>query len=381
MDRRALKLRLLKRVFFAPEVTTGRDSINRLDCLDSGTRVLLLVSASAAQRGTLDKVTAQLKWATACEVIAVDGGEPKASAITALRERVNAAAPEWIIGVGGGSVLDTAKFIWAQYEHPELQWGGPAVAIPPLRAKARLILAPTTSGSGSESSQAAVLSGESGAKIAYVSPHWMPDLVVLDPLLTTGMPAALTASTGFDALTHAVEAAVSGISHPMLRVLSGSVVRSIRRHLPVAVRAPEDLAAREGMQNAAFLGGLCQSTASTGAAHALSHATTALYGPAHGLATGFYLVPTMRMNLAKKPAVYDELAAESGMQGGAELISAIEGLAREVGIPEKLSGLVGRELEAAEQKGIAEAAMKDVCMRTNACQVAAADVEQVLGCL
>ena len=377
MDLRARKLRLLKRIFFVPEVCAGRDSMQRLSCLDPGARVLILAGGSASRTGILEKVTAQCKGAAACEVVALDHGEPTAAAITGLRDRVRDFAPEWIVGVGGGSVLDMAKFIWAQYEHPELEWDGP-VAIPPLHALARLILAPTTAGSGSESSQAAVLIGNSGTKVPYVSSHWLPDLVILDPALTAGMPAALTASTGFDALTHAVESAVSSLSHNMLRSLSGTVVRNIHRHLPQAVRAPQDLAVREAMQNASFLGGLCQSTASTGAAHALSHATTALHGTAHGVATGFYLAPTMRFNQGKNPAVYNELALESGVPSGEALIVAIETLAQEVGLPRRLRDLVGRDLGPEDKRTLADTAVKDVCMRTNACQLSPLEVEEML---
>jgi len=372
-----MKLRLLKRMFFAPEVCAGRDSMQRLSCLDPGTRVLLLAGGAASRTGILEKVAAQFKGAAACEVLSLDRGEPTVASITGLRDRVTDLAPEWIVGVGGGSVLDMAKFIWAQYEHPELEWGGP-LAIPPLHAKARLILVPTTAGSGSESSQAAVLIGNSGTKVPYVSSHWLPDLVILDPALTASMPADLTASTGFDALAHAIESAVSSLSHNMLRWLSGTAVRNILRHLPQAVRAPQDLAAREALQNAAFLGGLCQSTASTGAAHALSHATTALHRTAHGLATGFYLVPTMRFNHAKNPAVYNELALESGIHNGEALIVAIEALAQEVGLPRRLRDLVGRDLGTEDRKALADTAMKDVCIRTNACPLSSPEVEAVL---
>ena len=373
----AMRLRMLKRVLFTPEVCAGRGSIQRLACLDSGVRVLVVTGASAARTGALQQVTAQLKDA-ASEIVTLPSGEPTAATVSALSAQVSAFAPEWIAAVGGGSVLDSAKFLWAQYEHPELTWRGPAAAIPPLRAKAHLILAPTTSGSGSESSQAAVLVDDAGAKVPYVSAHWVPDLAILDPSLTVSMPRALTASTGLDALTHAVESAVSSLSHAMLRTLCGTAIRAILRHLPEALRNGENLAAREAMQNASYLGGLCQSTASTGAAHALSHATSTRLGVAHGLGTGFYLLPTMRANLAKNAAVYDELAAECGFAGGAALADAIEGLGREAGLPATISALAGRDLSDEDVKAVADGAMKDVCLRTNACRLAAAEVQELV---
>src|SRR5262249_50626720 len=140
-------------------------------------------------------------------------------------------------------------------------------------------------------------------------------------------PRAATVATGFDALTHAVESAVSSLSNTFLQMLAGTAVGGILRWLPIAAENPQDLTARESMLEAAFLAGLCQSTASTGAAHALSHATAKVSGASHAAATGFYLLPTMRWNLAKNPAVYDRLAAAGGVSGGAALLSALEELA------------------------------------------------------
>jgi len=379
---KAMKLRMLKRVFFPPEVCAGRDAIERLSCLESTARVLLMVSGSAADAGLLDQLGAKCKDAAACEPLRWTSGAPAAPALEAVREQVAAFAPNWIVAVGGGSVLDAAKFVWAQYEHPELQWTGAAAAIPPLRGKARLAAVPTTAGSGSEASQAAVLSNAQGAKVAYVSTEWIPDLVILDPALTVNLPPALTASTGFDALAHAVESAVSSLSHALLRTWSATAVRGVLRHLPQLMAGPQgaapNLAAREGMQHAAFLGGLCQSTTSTGAAHALSHATTALHHTAHAMATGFYLAPTMEWNLGKNPRLYDDLAGECGLPGGEALVARIRDLARTSGMPADFQQLTGCALSDDSVKTLAAAAAKDVCLKTNACRMTEKDLEDLL---
>jgi alcohol dehydrogenase class IV len=283
------------------------------------------------------------------------------------------------VAVGGGAVLDGAKFLWAQFEHPELSISGTAPAmIGPLRQKSRMVAIPTTAGSGSEASQAAVLTGDDGTKIPYVSPHWVPDIVILDPLLTVSLPRELTVATGFDALTHAVESAVSSLGNTLLQALAATAVRLVLRHLPAAAENPKDLAARGGMLEAAFLAGLCQSTASTGAAHALSHATAKLHGAAHGAATGFYLLPTMRWNRTKNAAVYDELALGCGMADGAALVAVLADLAARVGQPQKFAELVGRTLDAAERQTLAETAGKDVCLRTNACRLGPPELAQLL---
>jgi alcohol dehydrogenase class IV len=371
MDLQAMRLRMLKRILCPPEVCVGKGSVERLGCLEPA-RVLVVASGSTRRSGALERVTAQLKGAAALDVMELAGGEPRAAAIIASRERVASFAPEWIVAVGGGSVLDGAKFLWAQFELPELLLSGTIAApIGPLRRKARLIAVPTTAGSGSEASQAAVLAGDDGTKIPYVSPHWIPDIAILDPSLTVSLPRETTVATGFDALTHAVESAVSSLGNSLLRALASTAVTLVMRHLPAAVENPQDLAAREGMLEAAFLAGICQSTASTGAAHALSHATSKLYHAPHGAATGFYLLPTMRWNLTKKATVYDELAAGCGLAGGQALVAALADLAARIGLPQRFTELLGWAPDDAGRQALADAAAKDVCLRTNACQIGA----------
>jgi len=378
VDLRSMRLGMLKRTLLPPEVCVGKGSLGRLGCLDPA-RVLLVTGASARRTGALERATAELKDAAAREVLEIPAGEPGTAAIAALRDPVQAFAPEWIVALGGGSVMDAAKFLWAQYEYPDLELSGTTrAAIGPLRHKARLIAVPTTAGSGSEASQAAVLVAKDGTKIPYVSPHWLPDVVVLDPTLTLSLPEDVTVATGFDALTHAVESAVSSLGNSFTRALAATAVGQVLRHLPAAAGNPQDLAAREGMLEAAFLAGLCQSATSTGAAHALSHATSKLHGVPHAAATSFYLLPTMRWNRSKNPAVYDDLAAGCGLTDGAALLAALADLVARVGRPRRFSELVGRTPDSAERQVLAETAAKDVCLRTNACRLGPPELAQLL---
>lgn len=378
MDLRAMRLQMLKRVLFPPEVCLGKGSLDRLAALEPA-RVLVITGASAGRTGAHDRVIAQLKEATGRETIRLPSGEPRATVIETLREKVAAFSPEWIVAVGGGAVLDTAKFLWAQYEHADFSASSSAqVQIGPLRQKARFIAVPTTAGSGSEASQAAVLMGQDGAKVPYVSPHWIPDIVILDPTLTVSMPRETTVSTGFDALTHAVESAVSNLGTPFLGALAATAIRLILRHLPTAAENPQDLSARSGMLEAAFLAGLCQSTASTGVAHALSHATSKLHGSPHGAATGFYLLPSMKWNRTKNGAAYDALAIEAGFENGAALEAVFAALSSRLGVPQRFSELIGRSPDQAERQMLAEVAAKDRCLRTNVCRVGLTDLNQLL---
>jgi alcohol dehydrogenase class IV len=376
VDLRAMKLRMLKRVLSPPEVCVGRGSVDRLSCLDPA-RVLVVAGESARPTGALERVTGQLKDATALEAIEL-GGEPRAASLGAAQAAVAAFAPAWIVAVGGGAVLDGAKFLWAQFEHPDLVLSGATAAIGPLRRKARLIAVPTTAGSGSEASQVAVLTADDGSKIPYVSPDWVPDLAILDPGLTVSLPREITVATGFDALTHAVESAVSSLGNALLQALAATAVGLVLRHLPAAAETPHDLVAREGMLEAAYLAGLCQSAASTGAAHALSHATSKLHGAPHAAATGFYLLPTVRWNRTKNAALYDPLAAACGLASGAALATAIADLATRVGLPQKFAELLGRTPDDSERQALAGAAAKDVCLRTNACRMGTPELAQLL---
>jgi alcohol dehydrogenase class IV len=206
----------------------------------------------------------------------------------------------------------------------------------------------------------------------------VPDLAILDPGLTVSLPREITVATGFDALTHAVESAVSSLGNALLQALAATAVGLVLRHLPAAAETPHDLVAREGMLEAAYLAGLCQSAASTGAAHALSHATSKLHGAPHAAATGFYLLPTVRWNRTKNAALYDPLAAACGLASGAALATAIADLATRVGLPQKFAELLGRTPDDSERQALAGAAAKDVCLRTNACRMGTPELAQLL---
>jgi alcohol dehydrogenase len=378
VDLRAMRLSMLKRVLCPAEVCVGAGSLDRLGSLDPA-RVLVVTSSGARRRGgAIDRVMLQLKDATARDVIELASHEPGTAAIGAARAAVAEFAPEWIVAVGGGAVLDAAKFLWAEFEYPDLKLGTGPATIGPLRRKARMIAVPTTAGSGSEASQAAVLTRDDGTKVPYVSPHWVPDVVILDPALTVSLPKDTTVATGFDALTHAVESAVSSLSNPLVQTLAATAVRLVLRHLREAAEHPEDLAAREGMLEAAFLAGLCQSTASTGAAHALSHATSKLHQTPHGAATGFFLLPTMRWNQMKKSVLYDELAVGCGLADGAGLVAALADLGVQVGQPQGFAELLGRVPDAVERQALADVAAKDVCLRTNPCRLGPPELVQLL---
>lgn len=220
----------------------------------------------------------------------------------ALLERVQ---PDVLIAVGGGSVLDAGKAMRLFYEHPEktldeltMPFLDPRKRVadyPTDRHKLQLVAIPTTSGTGSEVSPAAVLT-VGGRKQTLVDYSLVPEMAIVDPVLTSSMPPNLTADTGIDALTHALESAVSIFASPYTDALCAQAARLIFDALPRAYRDADDHEARTAMSNAATLAGLAFSNAFVGTNHALAHAVGAAFGIPHGRANGIFLPHVLRYN-------------------------------------------------------------------------------------
>ena len=200
-----------------------------------------------------------------------------------------------VIGLGGGSPLDTARAVRLKAAYPEL----PVHEIPCDQLPDRLIpfcAIPTTSGTGSEVGRSSVITiSESNRKVILGAPALLADLAILDPELTVGLPAHLTAYTGMDALTHAVESYVCPIFHPICDAIALEAVRLVCRYLPIAYADGQNIQARGMMQIAAAMGAIAFQK-DLGAAHSLSHSLSSLYGIQHGLANAISLPAVVRFN-------------------------------------------------------------------------------------
>ena len=202
-------------------------------------------------------------------------------------------------------MLDAGKAMRLFYEHPEksldeltMPFLDPRKRVadyPTDRHRLQLVAIPTTSGTGSEVSPAAVLTVH-GKKETLVDYSLVPELAIIDPELASSMPPVLTADTGIDALTHALEAAVSIFASPYTDALCAQAARLIFESLPRAYRDPDDLPARTDMSNAATLAGLAFSNAFVGTNHALAHAVGAKFAIAHGRANAIFLPHVLRYN-------------------------------------------------------------------------------------
>jgi alcohol dehydrogenase class IV len=262
---------------------------------------------------------------------------------------------DFVIGLGGGSPMDAAKMIAARMnnEGEVTSWDGVG-RIP--RRSAPLICVPTTSGTGSEVTWAAVITGgKHRQKMSIVSQNLYPVLAIIDPVLTLSMPPELTAATGMDALTHAVESYVAQRAWEPTRALSLKATQLAFANLERACADGSDAEARRGMSMASFLAGMAFTSAGLGVAHALAHAIGSHFGLHHGKANALLLPHVMRFNLEACPELFRELAVAMGRnvtglpapRAAEEAAVAVEELVSSLPIPGNLkeAGVAETSLE------------------------------------
>jgi len=275
-----------------------------------------------------------------------------------------------ILAIGGGSPMDCAKGISIVHTnglHIREFEGVDQVPVPGLP----LICIPTTAGTSADVSQFAIITDEQRlVKIAIVSKTMVPDVALIDPVLTRTMPADLTACTGLDALTHAVEAYVSNASSPITDLFSLSAIGRVYRHLEQAIHEPENLEARSEMMLASLEAGLAFSNAILGAVHAMAHSLGGFLDLPHGACNAILLPHVMRFNLEACPERFQSMAVSMGLDvagmserdAGLAAIEAVSGLKQRAGITSTLSQLgVTRE----NIRELAEKAAADPCILTN----------------
>ncbi len=218
--------------------------------------------------------------------------------------------PQWIIAVGGGSVLDAAKGMWVLYERPDMDPSGiNPIETLHLRQKARFVAIPTTTGTGSEATWAIVLTDSAERrKLGLGSRETMPDIAILDPELVATLPPRLTADTGLDALTHAVEGYTSSFHNDFCDGLCLQAARLIFEYLPRAVADGSDLEARTHTQNAATIAGLGFGNSMAALAHGMGHALGGVFHVPHGRAVALFLPYTIEFTARRRLLRYQELA-------------------------------------------------------------------------
>jgi acetaldehyde dehydrogenase / alcohol dehydrogenase len=271
----------------------------------------IIVTSPALERiGHVDIVRRHICAKTHVHVLVIPDAEPEVKVILQGVETLNFYKADQIIALGGGSVIDAAKIMKLKYESPEADLEYLAAPFLDLRKRvveypteklnrARLIAISTTSGTGSEVTPFAVLSDkESGRKVTLADYSLTPDVAIVDPQFVMSMPKVLTADTGIDCLTHALEAGVSNYASSYTDSNAMQAIRLVFKYLPVAFEHPGDEEARCMMHNAACIAAMAFSNASVGVNHALAHALGARFGVAHGRANALMLPHVIAYNAA-----------------------------------------------------------------------------------
>jgi alcohol dehydrogenase class IV len=334
--------------FVSPRIVFGEDSLSSLHEL-SGKKALVITDKTLVELGFVERVSKELHK-VGFEIKVFDEVEPDPTTKTVEKGAHFAGdyKPDWILGLGGGSPLDAAKAIWVLYERPDLQPGAinPLISLG-LRKKARLVTIPTTSGTGAEVTWAIVLTDpESQRKMGLGNKENHADIAVVDPALACGMPPQLTADTGLDALTHAVEGFICTWHTDITDGLCLNAAREIFANLPLAYEASQTkepdtdkhLKAREKMHLAATAAGLGFGNSMASIAHAMGHVLGSVFQIPHGRAVGLLLPYTLEFTLQQNPGRIELLSQGLGIvappgRSGFELVNHLRGLSHEVGIP------------------------------------------------
>jgi len=260
--------------------------------------------------GHVDLVRRHISPAARVHVSVIPDAEPETKVIQQGVEVLHFYKPDQIIALGGGSVIDAAKIMKLKYESPEADLEELAAPFLDLRKRvveyptekanrARLIAIPTTSGTGSEVTPFAVLTDKArGCKVTLADYSLTPQVAIVDPQFVMSMPRGLTADTGIDCLTHALEAGVSSYASPYTDSNAMQAIRLAFRYLPTAYENPRDEEARCMMHNAACIAAMAFANASVGVNHALAHAFGAKFGVAHGRANALMLPHVIAYNAA-----------------------------------------------------------------------------------
>jgi alcohol dehydrogenase class IV len=314
------------------------------------------------------------------QVAVYDGvhGNPTCAQVMAGAAAFKAHGADAVIGFGGGAALDVAKVVGVAATHEgdilEYVWDHPQVR-PIVHALPPFVALPTTSGTGSEVGRSAVVSeNDTHHKRTVFSPKILAQAVFADPELTLALPAAVTAATGMDALTHNIESFLSPAYHPLCDGIALEGLRIGARALATAVREPGHLPARADMMMSSMMGAIAFQK-DLGSVHACAHALGAVVDMHHGLANALMIDTVLDWNREAVPAKFDEMAHVVGAAGGgAGFIAWLRQLKADIGIT---GGLAQRGVTADHLPKLVPLAAKDFTGGTNPRPATEADYERL----
>ena len=384
----------------------GKGSLEELKNL-TGKKAIIVVGGGSMKRfGFLQKAEDYLK-AAGMEVKLFEGVEPDPSVETVMKgaEVMREFQPDWIVAMGGGSPIDAAKAMWVFYEYPDTTFEEiiTPFSFPTLRTKAHFCAIPSTSGTATEVTAFSVITDyHKGIKYPLADFNITPDVAIVDPDLAETMPAKLTAHTGMDAMTHAIEAYVSTAHCDYTDPLAIFAIRMIQGDLVDSYSG--DMSKRDSMHNAQCLAGMAFSNALLGIVHSMAHKTGAAFADygahiIHGAANAMYLPKVIAFN-AKDPEAkkrYGVIADEMKLGGASDdekvtlLIEYLRGMNDALNIPHCIQhygpdsypteqGFVPEDVFLQRLPEIAKNAIADACTGSNPRQPSQEEMEKLLKC-
>lgn len=283
-----------------------------------------------------------------------------------------AAEADFIIAIGGGSSMDTAKAVGIVVKNPEFSDIVSLEGCAPTKNKSVPIIAmPTTAGTAAETTiNYVIIDEDKQKKMVCVDPNDIPAVAIIDAELMYSLPRGLTAATGMDALTHAIEGYITKAAWEMSDMFEIEAVRMIARYLPIAVEEPSNPVGRNGMAVAQYIAGMAFSNVGLGLVHGMAHPMGSLFDIPHGVANALLLPTIMEFNMPKCLDKYPQIAEAMGVdikgltkeEASQAAVDSVRALAVKVGIPQHLSelGISEKDIPA-----LAEQALADVCTPGN----------------
>ena len=329
--------------FVVPKVVFGPDALSHLAEL-KGKSAFIVTDKNIVKLGFVDKVTEQLAQAGITIANVFDEVEPDPSLQTVQKgvALMNRYGPDLVVAVGGGSVMDAAKAMRVEYERPDIKPEeiNPFITDFGLGTKCKLVCVATTSGAGAEATFAVVLTDTADQrKLSLINREIIPDIAIVDPELARAMPPQITADTGMDVLTHAIEGYTCTWKNDFTDGLCIKAIQLVFQYLPRAVKDGNDMEAREKMHNAACIAGIGFINALAAMAHCAGHSLGAVFHTPHGRAVGLFLPYTIefigevRQELWAEIAYAIKLEIPKEKRAAAILAQAIRRLAHDINQP------------------------------------------------
>lgn len=343
-------------------------------------KAFVVVDKDLVKFGVADMVTAELKGVS-YETFTDFKANPTVKNVKAGVEAFNLSGADFIIAIGGGSSIDTAKGIAIVANNPEF---ADVVSLEGTAATASkcvpIIALPTTAGTAAEVTINYVIIDETtGRKMVCVDPNDIPVLSIIDAELMATMPKGLTAATGMDALTHAIEGYITKGAWELSDMFEIKAIELIAKHLPAATADGNDMTAREGMALAQYVAGMAFSNVGLGCVHSMAHPLGARFDIPHGVANALLLPTVMQFNLPAAIDKYGDIAKAMGVdissmtreQSAEAAVKAVKDLSVSLGIPQTL-----REIDIPEEAlpQLAKDAFEDVCTGGNPRKITVQDI-------